>query len=75
MIRRVLSQPGPAALTLAALPPGTPVTGPLRVVYLDPAGVTVSQMPADALVSADGAPFVQTGPGSWGQVVAAGRPR
>lgn len=73
MIRRVLSQPGPAAPSVAALPPGTPVSGPLRVVYLDPAGVWVAQSMADPLVSADGRPYVSTAPASWGTLAAAGR--
>lgn len=73
MIRRVLTQPGPSALTISALPPGTPVTGGMRIVYMDPAGVQVSQMAGSPLVSAGGAPLIQTGPGSWGQLVAAGR--
>lgn len=73
MIRRVLSQPGPAAPSVAALPPGTPVNGPLRMVYMDPAGTWVSQSAATPIVAADGAPYVGVPPASWGTLAAAGR--
>lgn len=73
MIRRVLSQPGPAALSVAGLPPGTPVTGPVRMVYYDPAGLTLSQAPGSPVIASDGAPLLMSGPATWGQVRAAGR--
>jgi len=73
MIRRVLTQPGPAALQVAALPPGTPVTGPATVVYMDPAGVHMLMMAADPLVADNGQPVLQYGPGGWGTVAPAGR--
>jgi hypothetical protein len=76
MMRRVTtptSQPGPTALRMAGLPPGTPVTGPLRVVFFMPDGVTQGMVPANAMLTTDGRPVYSTGPGAWGQLVAAGR--
>jgi len=74
VIRRVLSQPGPTALSVGGLPPGTPTAGPLYVVFTDPAGVHTLMMPGDPLVAADGAPMMQYGTAGWGRVVPAGRP-
>lgn len=78
MIRRVTTHPAargaPAGRTIAALPPGTPVEGGMRIVYFMPDGVTVGMVPADAMVTADGAPVYATGPAHWGQLVGAGTP-
>jgi hypothetical protein len=74
VIRRVTRQPAAPALTAAGLPPGTPDGGPLQVVYVFPGLSAVGTIPADALVTSDGAPVYATGPGRWGQLVQAGRP-
>lgn len=74
MIRRVTRHPAGPDLTIAGLPPGTPTTQPLQLVYLNPVLAQVGSVPADALITADGAPVYATGPGPrWGQVIAAGR--
>jgi hypothetical protein len=74
MIRRVLTQPTAPDLSVAGLPPGTPVTAPLSVVFVSPAAAQIGSIPADALVTSDGAPVYAIGPGRWGQLVQAGVP-
>lgn len=75
MIRRVLRRPtAPTGMTIAGLPPGTPVQGPLAVVRIDPTQRWVQMIPADAMITADGAPVYATGPAAWDQVTAAGVP-
>jgi hypothetical protein len=74
MIRRV-TRPTSAStpdLTFAALPPGTPVTSPMHLVYVFPAQAQVGSVPADALVTSDGAPVYATGAGRWAQLAQAG---
>jgi len=74
MIRRVTTPRGPTALSVVGLPPGTPTGGPLRLVYMDPAGVHTLMMAGDPIVTADGAPLMQYGADAgWGRVVPAGR--
>lgn len=76
MIRRVKSQPGPQPLDVAGLPPGTPVTGPMRVVYVNESGTTVSQAPGTPMAGADGNPRIQTGLSHYGHTaIPAGRLR
>lgn len=75
MIRRVLSQPGPSAMRYAALPPGTPVLGPVRVVFVSSDGTVIAQGHGHPVADSGGAPFLQTGLTNWGSVVAAGRLR
>jgi hypothetical protein len=73
MISRVKTPQGPGPdLQVKAIPPGTPVAIPLQVVYITQNG-TVATVPADSLITADGAPVYATAPGTWGQVRAAGR--
>lgn len=72
MISRVQQQPAPGDLRVKGIPPGTPTETPLRVVYIFDSGM-VATVPADSLITADGAPVYATRPGTWGQVVAAGR--
>lgn len=72
MIRRVLHRPAPPDLTIAGLPPGTPVTQPVQQVLIMPATFQVGTIPADALVTSDGRPVYATGPGRWGQLTAIG---
>lgn len=74
MIRRVLTHPAPPDLTIAGLPPGTPAASPLNVVYVSTGQAQAGMIPADALVTADGAPVFATGQGQWAQLAAAGRP-
>ena len=72
MISRVRQHPEPGDLQVKGIPPGTPTESPLRVVYVFQDG-TVATVPADSLITADGAPVYATRPGTWGQVRAAGR--
>lgn len=74
MIRRVLRPTSAAApaLAIAALPPGTSVSGPLQQVFIIPGRAQVGSVPADALVTSDGRPVYATGPGRWGQLAAIG---
>lgn len=72
MISRVRSQPVPGTLRIKGLPPGAPPDSPLTIVYIYQNG-TVATVPADSLITADGAPVYATRPGTWGQVRAAGR--
>lgn len=72
MISRVKNHPRAASLRVKGIPPGTPTETPLRVVYIFNDG-TVATVPADSLITADGAPVYATAPGTWGQVRAAGR--
>lgn len=72
MISRVTTpQGGGPDLSVKAVPPGAPVAVPLNVVYVYHDG-TVATVPADSLITADGAPVYATGRGSWGQLRAAG---
>ena len=71
MIRRVQTGQQAPALTLAGLPPGTPTTAPLTVVQLYPSLNQIGMVPADALITSDGAEVYATGPGRWGQLMAA----
>jgi hypothetical protein len=73
MISRVKTPQGPSDLTIKAIPPGAPVAIPMQVVYIMNDG-TVATVPADSLITADGAPVYATAPGTWGQVRAVGRP-
>lgn len=72
MISRVQQQPAQGDLRVKGIPPGTPTETPLRVVYIFDSGM-VATVPADSLITADGAPVYATRPGTWGQLVAAGR--
>lgn len=72
MISRVKRHPQRPSLRVKGIPPGTPTESPLRVVYIMRDG-TVATVPADSLITADGAPVYATAPGTWGQVRAAGR--
>lgn len=71
MISRVLTPPGASDLAMAGLPPGAPDASPLNVVFVQ--GNTVGVGSTSPLITADGAPVYSTGPGSWGQLRAAGR--
>lgn len=73
MISRVQAHPEPGDLRVKGIPPGTPTETPLRVVYIFDSGM-VATVPADSLITADGAPVYATRPGTWGQVRAVGRP-
>jgi hypothetical protein len=73
MISRVTTPQGSGPnLSVKALPPGAPTAIPLQVVWIFRDG-TVATVPADSLITADGAPVYATAPGTWGQVRAAGR--
>jgi hypothetical protein len=72
VISRVQQQPAQGDLRVKGIPGGTPTETPLRVVYIFDTGM-VATVPADSLITADGAPVYATRPGTWGQVVAAGR--
>lgn len=72
MISRVQQQAAQGDLRVKGIPPGTPTETPLRVVYIFDSGM-VATVPADSLITADGAPVYATRPGTWGQLVAAGR--
>ena len=72
MISRVKTQAAPGSLAVKGIPPGTPTETPLRAVFIFHDG-TVATVPADSLITADGAPVYATRPGTWGQVRAAGR--
>ena len=71
MISRTQAHPQGGDLRVKGIPPGTPTETPLRVVYIFRDG-TVATVPADSLITADGAPVYATRPGTWGQVRAAG---
>lgn len=76
MIRRVTvptSAAGPTAMSVHGLPPGTPVNGPMQLVYIEPSLTWFQTVPADALITSDGAPVYATGPTTWDQVHQAGR--
>lgn len=73
MISRTRQHPVQGDLVVKGIPPGTPTETPLRVVRIFQDG-TVATVPADSLITADGAPVYATRPGTWGQVRAAGRP-
>lgn len=74
MINRVLTPQGTGAdLSVKGIPPGTPTSIPLQVVYIMHDG-TVATVPADSLITADGAPVYATRAGTWGQLRAAGSP-
>ena len=73
MISRVQAHPADGDLRVKGIPPGTPTETPLRVVYIFDSGM-VATVPADSLITADGAPVYATRPGTWGQVRAVGRP-
>jgi hypothetical protein len=70
MLSRVKAGPGGPDLRVRGIPPGTPTDSPLRVVYITQHGV-VATVPADSLITADGAPVYATGRGTWGQLAAA----
>lgn len=75
MIRRVTRRPRPPALTVAGLPPGTPANPPpMGVTYISGDKTTVFIRQVDPVVATSGQLVYLTGPGGWGQVVAAGRP-
>lgn len=73
MISRVKTPQGTPELRTKAIPPGAPVAIPVQIVFITHDG-TVATVPADSLITADGAPVYATRPGSWGQLRAAGRP-
>jgi hypothetical protein len=72
VISRVKTHPVPGDLRVKGIPPGTPTQTPMRVVYIFDSGM-VATVPAESLITADGAPVYATRPGTWGQVRAAGR--
>lgn len=73
MISRVKTpQGGGPDLSVKGIPPGAPTAVPMQAVYIFQDG-TVATVPADSLITADGAPVYATGHGTWGQVRAAGR--
>jgi hypothetical protein len=72
VISRVQQGPAQGDLRVKGIPSGTPTETPLRVVYIFDSGM-VATVPADSLITADGAPVYATRPGTWGQLVAAGR--
>ena len=72
MISRIQAHAPAGDLRVKGIPPGTPTETPLRVVYIFRDG-TVATVPADSLITADGAPVYATRPGTWGQVRSAGR--
>jgi len=50
----------------------TPMAMPIAQVTVTQAGLAVNEL--TPIYAADGAPIPATAPGSWGQLVAAGRP-